>query len=122
MSDTPRTENEAWSEGSSFPELVTADLARKLLRELTAAKEESQEQSRLLGMSGEREADLRGEIERLRRRVEAADGLAEAAVGALAHTVDAGVYPDGPCMDKEYRDDLRTTLQAYRATEGKKSS
>ncbi len=148
MSDTPRTDNEAWSEGSSVPELVTAELARKLERELTAAKEElaatkaekrfyqesfatadsnaallrteTQEQARLLGMSGEREADLRGEIERLRRRVEAADGLAEAAEDALHHTINTPTYPDGPCMNKEYRDDLRTTLAAYRATEGKK--
>jgi len=33
VSDTPRTDNEAWSEGSSVPELVTAELARKLERE-----------------------------------------------------------------------------------------
>jgi len=88
--------------------------------ELALLRTESLEQARLLGMSGEREADLRGEIERLRRRVEAADGLAEAAEDALHHTINTPTYPDGPCMNKEYRDDLRTTLSAYRATEGKK--
>ena len=147
MSDTPRTDNEAWSEGSSVPELVTAELARKLERELTAAKEElaatkaekrfyqesfatadsnaallrteTQEQARLLGMSGEREADLRGEIERLRRRVEAADGLATvleefADVGLEYYDMDMG--PNGSRM----LDASEKALAAYRIAAGKK--
>lgn len=140
MSDTPRTDNEAWSEGSSVPELVTAELARQLERELTAAREELanaqdkadaavwaltrvQEenaplkaellvQARLLGMSGEREADLRGEIERLRRRVEAADDFAEVA--------EELITPEVCVWNPKQADKLDSATRAYRATEGKK--
>jgi len=148
VSDTPRTDNEAWSEGSSVPELVTAELARKLERELTAAKEElaatkaekrfyqesfatadsnaallrteTQEQARLLGMSGEREADLRGEIERLRRRVEAADGLAEEAQ-ILANILRANTDVHGRCLlERDMTIGLCAALFIFCVTEGKK--
>jgi hypothetical protein len=38
MSDTPRTEQEKWNEG--FAELVTANFARQLERELAEAKKD----------------------------------------------------------------------------------
>lgn len=33
---------------------------------------------------------------------------------ALAHSVDASTYPDGPCLDEWVRDDLRSALAALR--------
>jgi len=45
----------------------------------------------------------------------------EAMEDALANTVNAGEYPDGPCMDADVRDDLKAALAAlrrYEAVEG----
>ena len=52
MNDTPRT--------------ITAE------RDLAALLKDNEEQARLLGMSGERECDLRGKVERLERELAAA--------------------------------------------------
>ena len=107
--------------------------------ELALLRTESLEQARLLGMSGEREADLRGEIERLRRRVEAADGLAVYAAkvtnwftGASRRSFDQEMVNRGrfdSLADANNHDgrnfgkmasDGDKALAAYRATEGKK--
>ncbi len=56
-----------------LPEI--ADELNRLARELTAAHEEGEEQARLLGMSGEREAGLLAEIDRLKRERNQARGL-----------------------------------------------
>ena len=85
--------------------------------ELALLRTESQEQARLLGMSGEREADLRGEIERLRRRVEAADEVMELAVKCASNErwniMNTGLPLDWYGAYLNY-------YGAYRATEGKK--
>jgi hypothetical protein len=52
MSDTPRT--------------ITAE------RDLAALLKDNEEQARLLGMSGERECDLRGKVRKLERDLAAA--------------------------------------------------
>ena len=68
---TPRTNAEIKSEPyARFEQLfidrsVPAQFARTLERELAAATDECLEQARLLGMSGEREADLLGKLGRL---------------------------------------------------------
>jgi len=68
---TPRTNAEIKSEPyARFEQLfidrsVPAQFARTLERELTAATAKCLEQARLLGMSGEREADLLGKLGRL---------------------------------------------------------
>ena len=68
---TPRTNAEIKSEPyTRFEQLfidrsVPAQFARTLERELAAATAECLEQARLLGMSGEREADLLGKLGRL---------------------------------------------------------
>ena len=68
---TPRTNAEIKSEPYiRFEQLfidrsVPAQFARTLERELAAATAECLEQARLLGMSGEREADLLGKLGRL---------------------------------------------------------
>jgi hypothetical protein len=49
--------------------VVRIDLARQLERELAEARAEGEEQARLLGMSGEREAGLLAEIDRLKREL-----------------------------------------------------
>ena len=41
----------------------------------------------------------------------------EALEAALANTVDTPMYPDGPCMDKDVRDDLRDALAELRRYE-----
>jgi len=41
----------------------------KLVRERDEAREDADEQARLLGMSGEREAALRGELDRLKQEL-----------------------------------------------------
>jgi len=35
----------------------------------------------------------------------------------MAESVDAGPYPDGPCLDRRTRDDLRAALAALRRYE-----
>jgi hypothetical protein len=50
---------------------VTAGFARTLERELAAALIENEKQARLLGSSAERECDLRGKVERLKRELAA---------------------------------------------------
>jgi hypothetical protein len=49
--------------------VVRIDLARQIERELAEAREEGEEQARLLGMSGEREAGFLAEIDRLKREI-----------------------------------------------------
>jgi hypothetical protein len=110
----------------TLAEAVKIEDERNLLRT------ESQEQARLLGMSGEREADLRGEIERLRRRVEAADGQMRN-ISTLVHLgrtdyIDwAKLTASSPDYEPGYKPDypdwlikIDQAIQAYRATEGKK--
>jgi len=74
MSDTPRTDAAASTmvaphglESQSWEvlEVVPADFARQLERELAEARAEGLEQARLLGMGGERECALRGEVGRV---------------------------------------------------------
>jgi hypothetical protein len=58
---TPRTDAECWLDGplaGSGVELVSADFARQLERELAESEAERMEQARLLGMSAERELKL----------------------------------------------------------------
>jgi len=68
------------------------DLARTLERDLAAARAESEEQARLLGMSAERECALRGGVERLERENaalrEKVDDWENAALHALDHRPD----------------------------------
>jgi hypothetical protein len=77
---TPRTNAEIKSEPyTRFEQLfidrsVPAQFARTLERELAAATAECLEQARLLGMSGEREADLLGKLGRLERELAAMKG------------------------------------------------
>jgi len=81
MNDTPRTQaviNKIADEGCTNIQPIF-DLARtlereveRLRRELAAARAENEEQARLLGMSGERECDLRGRLERLERELDSA--------------------------------------------------
>lgn len=65
--------------------------------------------------------EVQAELTHLRTREQAAEGLAEMAENALFHTVNAPVYPDGPCMEKSVRDDLLKALAAFRATEGRRA-
>ena len=51
------------------------ETSKQLERELAEAREEGEEQARLLGMSGEREAGLLAEIDRLKRERNQARGL-----------------------------------------------
>jgi hypothetical protein len=63
-------------------------LASELERELAEAQEEGEEQARLLGMSGEREAGLLAEVDRLKRELAetvACMRLAEAATIRALH-------------------------------------
>jgi len=60
------------SDNDTECELAAWELLQSTRRELADANAENLEQSRLLGMSAEREADLRGGLEREKRR---ADGL-----------------------------------------------
>ena len=94
MSDrpTPRTDSAfaLWQEQGS-PHDDEADpwlLASELERELAEAQEEGEEQARLLGMSGEREAGLLAEVDRLKRELAetvACMRLAEAATIRALH-------------------------------------
>ena len=64
------------------------DLAEDLERELAEAREEGEEQARLLGMSGEREAGLLAEVDRMKRELAetvACMRLAEAATIRALH-------------------------------------
>lgn len=75
MSDTPLTDAEGFyldvngrrfHEPKNLATFVSIEFARTLECKLAAAQVENQEQARLLGMSGSREAKLRAEIERWR--------------------------------------------------------
>jgi len=134
VSDTPRTDNEAWSEGGSVPELITAELGRQLERELTAAKEENAAAKELLSATqteclarandlnhgADREIVLEDTIALLRKRVEAADGLAAAMEGIGNYTGEGG--PGTPWRDivRDLGARAREVLVEFRATEGKK--
>jgi hypothetical protein len=85
MSTTPRTDEQVfdWTteDGS---DIVHASFARQLETELAAitdraeeAEFECQEQARLLGMSGQREAALLGKIEQLERELAKAKATIE---------------------------------------------
>ena len=98
---------------------VTADFARQLERELTAAKEEAQLLQTLLKQRDSENAETLAEAVKiedernlLRKRVEAADGLAE-----LADTVGAWLTQEGWM---KYGPKLSALVFNYRATEGKK--
>jgi len=78
MSDTPRTDavEAAWLRYWAEPEIDRKkqppqwdDFARELERELNAALRESEEQARLLGKGGSREAALLARIAELEKEV-----------------------------------------------------
>ncbi len=71
MSDrpTPRMDAVRFRVGESDHWAVHEVYAKQLERELAEAMEEGEEQARLLGMSGEREAGLLAEIDRLKREL-----------------------------------------------------
>jgi hypothetical protein len=73
MSDTPETDDLAITcyidsviEGVLGFRAVPIDDCRKLERERDKAREEAEEQARLLGMSAQRESDLFGKLERIK--------------------------------------------------------
>jgi len=91
---TPRTQaviNRIADEGCTNIQPLF-DLSRTLERDLAAARAESEEQARLLGMSGERECDLRGKVRKLERENaalrEKVDDWENAALHALDHRPD----------------------------------
>jgi hypothetical protein len=72
---TPRTDasrvfvNMTPDPNATPAEFVDAATCEALERELAEAREEGEEQARLLGMSGEREAGLLAEVDRLKREL-----------------------------------------------------
>jgi len=101
------------------------DLARTLERELAAARAESEEQARLLGMSAERECDLRGRLERLERELAAARAevaaLAKAAEAVLeSYIIEKKVEAGHPCPENlVICRELRAAIAAARIKEPK---
>jgi len=76
--NTPETDKRVWSDHSEgiLYDVVEASFARKLEKERDEAREkckeaqyESEQQSRLLGISAEREYTLRGKIFELERKI-----------------------------------------------------
>jgi len=102
MNDTPRTDAQINGEpctrfgvlaGNSLRDaLVPSEFARQLERDLAALLKDNEEQARLLGMSAERECDLRGKVRKLERENaalrEKVDDWENAALHALDHRPD----------------------------------
>jgi hypothetical protein len=65
MSDTPRTDQEKWNEG--FAELVTANFARQLERELAEAKKDA-ERYRWIRLAHQYDNDLGVRVSECRTR------------------------------------------------------
>jgi len=110
---TPRTDgycSDGWT-GDAI--CVSADFARQLERELTAAKAQLQMTDCVLAAESKQLEHTKDELALLRKRVEAADGLAfvlgDAVINAIESTGLAFVGMD-----------IRAKRAAYRATEGKK--
>jgi hypothetical protein len=72
MSDTPETDHLEDQLGSAarFSHPIIWRHARQLERERDEARKEAEEQARLLGMSAQRESDLLGKLERIKRAAE----------------------------------------------------
>jgi len=103
------------------------ELAEQLERELTSAKEEAQLLQTLLKQRDSENAEtlaeavkIENERNLLRKRVEAADGLAAAMEGIGNYTGEGG--PGTPWRDivRDLGARAREVLVEFRATEGKK--
>lgn len=91
---------------------IPADFARQLERELTAAKEELRMAVEVIDERAKERESLQAELALLRKRVEAADGLAVRAPDSI--------WALKKCDMLSTAAGLQACLAAYRATEGKK--